>query len=340
MPHHRKSAVVLATLLICVGCASHSPKGDAEVAATPQTKEITLVMGIGRTVSVSGVIGKVQPSDPKVCRYRKIADADGKARRLLLVPSREGSATLTLNDESDRALMTVTVQVSGSPNRETLDRLKAEEKKDGLEMEEVTVAKGVGRNLRTPFDIGSVFLTDPNLFVYLGHTTESEPRDITLIPRKKGITDLLVQDKEGKQSRKYYIEVVDEPTPQLIEKQKSDENAIGITAEELSLSSGDEKSLEFSFPVGPIYLTDPKQLSFSRLWNDGAVKSITLNPLGPGLTTLTIHDDTLRAKVKYYLRTVGGTLNSERYTRTPAHAKTNRPARFYDLEGGEVVPVY
>jgi len=70
----------------------------------------------------------------------------------------------------------------------------------------------------------------------------------------------------------------------------------------LTIPIGLSKTLEFSFEIGPIYLTDPSLFDYRRVKEGNKDTKLLLVPKSPGVTDMTVHDINGSPKLKYMVR--------------------------------------
>lgn len=178
----------------------------AAKAGDPQS--LVLARGVSRLIRLPFDMGAFQvssPVDALKLGFRKIQRKDGKVNAVFFLPKHDGAITLRLFDKEGKIRREYAVSVA-APSPEVIERQKAEEKKDGIEVYDLDLS-GV-RVIDTAFDIGSVFLTDPNLVAFDRVGTPNQPtRKVQLIAVKDGMTDFSISDPTHDRLVKYYIRV-------------------------------------------------------------------------------------------------------------------------------------
>jgi pilus assembly protein CpaC len=70
----------------------------------------------------------------------------------------------------------------------------------------------------------------------------------------------------------------------------------------LTLALGLSRTLEFPFEIGPIDITDPELLKYTRITENGQTRKLLLVPKNSGTTDMTIKDSTGAPKISYTIR--------------------------------------
>ncbi len=176
--------------------------------ASAQADELVLAKGVSRLVRLNFDLGAFHVDsqlEALKLGFRKVQKKDGRVNTIFFLPKHDTAMELKLFDKEGKLRRTYSVSVS-APTKDVLARQKAEEAKDGIEVRELELEGA--RTIEIPFDIGSVFLSDPTLVAYDRLGAPGKPaRRIQLVGVKEGNTDFSIADTSVDHAVKYYIRV-------------------------------------------------------------------------------------------------------------------------------------
>ncbi|MBI1859296.1 MAG: pilus assembly protein N-terminal domain-containing protein [Deltaproteobacteria bacterium] len=106
--------------------ASAAPDLEDEIEVkTPSVKQknLTLALGISRTLELTFDIGNIELTDPNLFKYKRVPEA-GKERKLLFTPQNAGVTDMTIRDTTGKARVNYTVRVTREDVGQTISQLE------------------------------------------------------------------------------------------------------------------------------------------------------------------------------------------------------------------------
>jgi pilus assembly protein CpaC len=80
----------------------------------------------------------------------------------------------------------------------------------------LTLSMGISRTLEYPFDVGPIYITDPNLFDFRRIKEGEKDRKLLLVPKNAGTTDMTIHDAAGNPKLTYRVLVTREDLGQIM----------------------------------------------------------------------------------------------------------------------------
>lgn len=179
-------------------------------AEEPREQALPLVTGISRIIKFPFEVGAFA-LDPVTSiqglSFKRVLNRNGTCDRILFMPKEAAPASLILFDQKGAAQRKFAITVS-DPTPAAIAQLKAEERSEGQTAVDVDLQVGSGKIMEVPFDVGTIYLTDPKVLAFqrIGMST-SRVRNVQLVPVREGITDVVINSHDMSSSIKYYVSV-------------------------------------------------------------------------------------------------------------------------------------